>query len=397
MVPALLIGLIVSILALVAVTWRLRVVSRRADRVPAIERDAGEVRGRLAAAEDWSRHLVAALDAVPQGVVVLDVEGRVVVRNRAAREVEEARHGAALVAGAVEDLGAAARAGDGGTRTIELFGPPARVVEVIARPLPVGAMVVIDDVTEARRVDAVRRDFVANLSHELKTPVGAIGLLAETLLAETDPEVGQRLAQRVVDESFRVSRTIDDLMELTRIETGADAVGQQVSVRRVLEEAADRIRPAAELRDIAVWVSEVSPRVQAWGDRLQLTSAVANLLDNAVKYSGAGSSVEVRGGTDGAAVTIEVEDHGVGIPARDQERIFERFYRVDRARSRDTGGTGLGLAIVRHVVANHAGEVSVASVEGHGSTFTITIPAGPGPVAVSDPGSSGPVRSRRSA
>jgi len=396
-VPALLIGLIVSILALVAVTWRLRVVSRRADRVPAIERDAGEVRGRLAAAEDWSRHLVAALDAVPQGVVVLDVEGRVVVRNRAAREVEEARHGAALVAGAVEDLGAAARAGDGGTRTIELFGPPARVVEVIGRPLPVGAMVVIDDVTEARRVDAVRRDFVANLSHELKTPVGAIGLLAETLLAETDPEVGQRLAQRVVDESFRVSRTIDDLMELTRIETGADAVGQQVSVRRVLEEAADRIRPAAELRDIAVWVSEVSPRVQAWGDRLQLTSAVANLLDNAVKYSGAGSSVEVRGGTDGAAVTIEVEDHGVGIPARDQERIFERFYRVDRARSRDTGGTGLGLAIVRHVVANHAGEVSVASVEGHGSTFTITIPAGPGPVAVSDPGSSGPVRSRRSA
>jgi two-component system sensor histidine kinase SenX3 len=278
------------------------------------------------------------------------------------------------------------------------------VVEVVARPLPRGALVAIDDITDARRLEAVRRDFVANLSHELKTPVGAIGLLAETLLAEPDPDVAHRLTERVVNESFRVSRTIDDLLELSRIEAGHEDVRQPVPVHLVLEEAADRIRPAAELRDIAIRVADVSARVSAWGDRRQLVSAVANLLDNAVKYSSPGSVVDVRAATDGTTVAIDVEDQGLGIPARDIERIFERFYRVDRARSRDTGGTGLGLAIVRHIVANHEGEVAVRSTEGQGSTFTVHVPAGPGPVAVGDagdPGGSGdagdPTAPRRSA
>jgi two-component system, OmpR family, sensor histidine kinase SenX3 len=372
------------LVAVVVLSMRLRAARAEAARVPEMKRATDEATRRVAASEDVVRRLRAALDAVPQGVLVVDAGGAVVARNRAAREVAAARHGEALVSGAVEELAGAAIAGTGGDRTIELYGPPARVVEVVARPLPRGALVVIDDVTEAHRLEAVRRDFVANLSHELKTPVGAIGLLAETLLAEPDPDVAHRLTERVVNESFRVSRTIDDLLELSRIEAGAENVRQPVAVHLVLEEAADRIRPAAELSHIAIRVQEVSARVSAWGDRRQLVSAVANLLDNAVKYSSPGSTVEVRAASDGTAVAIEVEDHGLGIPARDIERIFERFYRVDRARSRDTGGTGLGLAIVRHVVANHEGEVTVRSIEGQGSTFTVHVPAGPGPVALGD-------------
>ena len=382
MVVLLLVVAGVLLATVVVLVLRLRAAQAEAVRVPDLVRRRDEASRRLASSEDVVRQLRAALDAVPQGVVVVDAAGGVVARNRAARDVAAARHGEALVSGAVDELTAAAITGTGGSRTIELYGPPARVVEVVARPLPRGALVVIDDITEARRLEAVRRDFVANLSHELKTPVGAIGLLAETLLAEPDPDVAHRLTERVVNESFRVSRTIDDLLELSRIEAGAENVRQPVPVHLVLEEAADRIRPAAELSEIGIRVREVSTRVSAWGDRRQLVSAVANLLDNAVKYSSPGSTVEVRAASDGSTVAIEVEDHGLGIPARDIERIFERFYRVDRARSRDTGGTGLGLAIVRHVVANHEGEVTVRSIEGQGSTFTVHVPAGPGPVAV---------------
>jgi two-component system sensor histidine kinase SenX3 len=157
-----------------------------------------------------------------------------------------------------------------------------------------------------------------------------------------------------------------------------------VTVAQFVREAADRVRPAAEQRAIDIEVHEPSARLAVVGDRRQLVSAVTNLLDNAVKYSEAGSTVEVRARTDGRWVDVTVHDSGIGIPRRDLERIFERFYRVDRARSRDTGGTGLGLAIVRHVASNHRGEVRVESREGVGSTFTLRLPAGPGPVAVAE-------------
>ncbi|HYI62442.1 MAG TPA: ATP-binding protein [Acidimicrobiales bacterium] len=370
--------------AVVVLAHRVRVLAGEAARRAEAERAAATARSRAAAADDVATRLREALDAVPQGVIVADVQERVVARNAAATELEEARHGEALVGGAVDELLAAALRGTPGERTLELFGPPHRVVVVTARPLPGGALVVTDDVTEARRLEAVRRDFVANLSHELKTPVGAIGLLAETLLGEADRAVADRLVERIVSESFRVSRTIDDLLELSRIEARGEVVRQPVALHLVLAEAADRMRPAAEQRDITIDVGDVAPRVSAAGDRRQLVSAVANLLDNAVKYSHPGSAVEVRAASDGTTVTVDVTDHGLGIPARDLERVFERFYRVDRARSRDTGGTGLGLAIVRHVVANHEGEVTVRSVEGQGSTFTLHLPAGPGPVALAD-------------
>ena len=244
-------------------------------------------------------------------------------------------------------------------------------------------LVVIDDVTDRRRLEAVRRDFVANISHELKTPVGALALLAETLLAEDDaarrpaaspsgcwPRRSASVAPSTTCSSCLASRPTRRLGATTSRCTC------------VIAEAVDRVRPAAEQQGITIEVEEPPRRLAVAGDRRQLVSATYNLLENAVKYSDHGSSVQVRARTDGRWVDVEVEDHGIGIPRRDLERVFERFYRVDRARSRETGGTGLGLAIVRHVASNHAGDVRVESTEGEGSTFTLRLPVGAGPVAV---------------
>jgi two-component system sensor histidine kinase SenX3 len=233
--------------------------------------------------------------------------------------------------------------------------------------------VVIDDITERRRLETVRRDFVANISHELKTPVGALALLAETLLAEDEPLVTQRLAKRMSTEAFRVGRTIDDLLELSRIEADETRHDEAVPLETLLTDAVERVRPGADQRGITVAVDEGQGDLVVAGDRRQVLSAVYNLLDNAVKYSDAGSTIHLRARRADGCVEIEVEDHGIGIPPGDLERVFERFYRVDRGRSRETGGTGLGLAIVRHVASNHGGEVRVESVEGEGSTFTLRL------------------------
>jgi two-component system sensor histidine kinase SenX3 len=245
-----------------------------------------------------------------------------------------------------------------------------------------GALVEIEDITERARLEAMRTDFVANISHELRTPVGALALLAETLVGEDDQEVVTRLAGKMVVEAHRVGRIIEDLLELSRIELGEQPQREPVSVGLVASEAVDRVRHLAEQRSIGVKVHEPSRRLTVIGDRRQLASAVANLVENGLKYSDPGSEVEVKATTDGTWVDVQVVDHGIGIPARDLDRIFERFYRVDRGRSRETGGTGLGLAIVRHVATNHGGSVSVVSQEGAGSTFTLRLPAGPGPVSV---------------
>lgn len=232
----------------------------------------------------------------------------------------------------------------------------------------------VDDVSERRRLDATRRDFVANISHELKTPVGAIGLLAETLMAEPDREVAERLADRIVTEAFRLDRTIEDLLVLSRIEGAEGQLRETVLISSVVHEVVERIAPAAEHAGIVLNVSEINDDLAVAGDRRQLTSALYNLLDNAVKYSDRGDSVEVRAVLHGMRVSIEVQDHGIGIPKPDLERVFERFYRVDQARSRTTGGTGLGLAIVRHVAANHDGDLQVDSRLGEGSTFSLSLP-----------------------
>jgi two-component system sensor histidine kinase SenX3 len=329
-----------------------------------------------------------ALGAIANGVVIFDERGEIAYRNDPAASFLAARHSDALVEEAITTMAADALRGRTGERELELFGPPRRVLSVRAVPLesasrPSGVLVVVEDTSERRRLENVRRDFVANISHELKTPVGALALLAETLLDEDDPAITKRLAERLASEAFRVGNTIDDLLELSRLEVATGLANDEVAVAQFVGEATDRVRPAAEQRGIDITVAPAPERLTVIGDRRQLVSAVTNLVDNAVKYSEPGSNVSVRARTDGTWVDVTVRDHGMGIPRRDLERIFERFYRVDRARSRDTGGTGLGLAIVRHVASNHRGEVRVESREGVGSTFTLRLPAGPGPVAVS--------------
>ncbi len=320
-----------------------------------------------------------ALDTLPQAVLVCDEHGEPVFRNARAITLMGSRHGDALAAQAVDELLAATAPGASEERTLELYGPPRRTLNVRTQSIDngqraLGVIAVIEDVSERRRLEEVRRDFVANVSHELKTPMGALGLLAETLLAETEPAVSQRLAQRIHTEAFRISRIIDDLLDLTRIESEESPPREPVLVNLVMAEAAERVRAAADQRNVDLTLDEPSPPVAVLGDRRQLTSAVYNLLENAVKFSYEGGVVECRGWTEGDDVLISVSDKGIGIPARDLERVFERFYRVDHGRSRSTGGTGLGLAIVRHVAQNHHGTVQVDSREGEGATFTLRLP-----------------------
>jgi len=349
--------------------------------VAVLERAVRDLRADCVDRAGARSRLQEALDTLPQAVMIVDETGEVVDRNAAADAFVAARHADALVEAAVGELVDSALRGEAASRTIDLFGPPRRVVVVTTAPLETGggrtAVAVVDDITERRRLEAVRTDFVANISHELKTPVGAIGLLAETLQAEDDPEVTERLATRIQNEALRVGRTIEDLLELSRIELGQVSAAEPVAVDDIVLEAVERMRPAAEQAGISVVTDAVPDDLVIAGDRRQLISALSNLLDNAVKYSDAGGSVEVEAVADGDQVVISVADHGIGIPARDIERVFERFYRVDQARSRQTGGTGLGLAIVRHVVANHHGSVEVESRLGEGSRFVLHLPSIP--------------------
>jgi two-component system sensor histidine kinase SenX3 len=336
-----------------------------------------------------AERLAQALDALHQGVVLCNEDGQVVYRNLLAESFAGARHAEALAEQAItEVLKAATVEGEQHTRAVDLYGPPRRNLQITAVPLSdgnrsIGAVAVIEDVSDRKRLEAVRRDFVANVSHELKTPVGALGLLAETLVDEEDAAVIRRLASRMQAEAIRVGRIIHDLLDLSRLESEESPEREPAGVHVVVGQAVEQVRAAAEARQVELDVAEIPRRITVPGDRRQLVSAVYNLLDNAVKYSEPGSSVHLRCATNGDWVDLSVQDHGIGIPSRDYERIFERFYRVDRARSRDTGGTGLGLAIVRHVATNHGGKVSVASREGDGSTFVLRLPAGPGPMAVS--------------
>lgn len=372
------------VLGVVAVTLASRIGSLRGRSDAQVGR-IEELEARLRRNRELETQLASSLDAMHLGVVVVGSDGSVAFRNRAAERYDSARHGPVLVESAVHELCELALQGVGSQREVELHGPPIEVHRVRGFPLraepagtPVGALALVEDVTAARRVEQLRRDFVANISHELRTPVGAIGLLAETMAGESDPPTLARLAERMLLEAERVAATIDDLMELTRIEVGDEMSADRLDVGSVVGEAVARIRSGAEHRGVAVSVSDQDGNpIRTTGDRRQLVSAVYNLLDNAVKYSTTGSEVSVSYRQDGDRLVIEVVDQGAGIPARDVDRIFERFYRVDRARSRATGGTGLGLAIVRHVVANHRGTVTVRSREGEGSTFTISLPARP--------------------
>ncbi len=364
------------------VTWLVMRSRRPAPPSPAAPRpvviDVEELAAVPAAQGPSSPRWTDVVDRLALGVVVAGVSGRVHYRNAAA-DVFAGTHAGLLVDDTVDRLLASALDGHEERQNLELYGPPRVAVVVTASPLPGGgAMVTLEDVSERRRVDAVRTDFVANISHELKTPVGALAVLAETLADsaedDVDTEVVRRIAGRIVDESHRVARTIDDLMELSRIELGEEPLRDLVDVADIVDGAIERVRPLAELRRIDVTTLEMPRGVRVSGDRRQLVSALGNLVENAVKYSESGSEVQVRVRVEGQFAELMVADNGIGIPATDHDRIFERFYRVDKARSRDTGGTGLGLSIVRHVATNHGGEVLVSSREGEGSTFVLRIP-----------------------
>ena len=335
--------------------------------------------------DELETKLREAVERLEHGVVVWDAAGQELFRNQAAVSLAEARDSHVLVAAAVEELLVDALAGRHVRRVVELFGPPAESFVVSASPIGAGggdgALAVVEDRSLQRRTETVRRDFVANISHELKTPIGALGLLAETLRDEPDRDVVERLASRMIVEAERVSSTVDDLLELSRIEFGDDTEFGNVPVTAAVSEAVGRIASAAEQAGIDVRVV-VPATVAVDGDQRQLVSALFNLLDNAVKYSTAGSEVRIEAIDDpgDGVVRMYISDQGIGVPRRDLDRIFERFYRVDRARSRDTGGTGLGLAIVRHVASNHGGDVLVDSTEGVGTTFTLILPRADGAV-----------------
>jgi two-component system sensor histidine kinase SenX3 len=311
----------------------------------------------------------------------VDAHGVEVARSGAAERFRNARHGDAVAQELVDRLLRGALAGVESAEELALFGPPRETLVVSAQPLfdgagaVLGAVVSVDDVTELRRVESVRRDFVANVSHELKTPIGAMGLLAETFLACDDVEVGRRLAEQLVREADRLARIVDDLLDLSQVEAQEQPVRETVRLRVLVDEAVERVRALALARNIPLRVDDIPEDLVVLCDPVHVVGAITNLLDNAIKYSDQGDPVEVFGETVDGRLVVRIVDHGIGIPSRDLERIFERFYRVDKARSRATGGTGLGLAIVRHVAQLHGGEVTVTSTEGEGSTFRFVLPA----------------------
>ena len=276
---------------------------------------------------------------------------------------------------------------DGEIRQVELDLPRrgsgrGDALAVSARVAPLGSRLVlllVEDLTEARRIEAVRRDFVANVSHELKTPVGALSLLSEAVMdASEDPEAVNRFAGRMQIEATRLTSLVQELIDLSRVQNDdplEDA--EPVSVDALVVEAMDRCRHQAGTKNITM-ATGGPDGLKVWGNRSQLAAALGNLMENAVNYSPAHTRVGIAArrvsSPSGHLIEIAVTDQGIGISDKDKDRIFERFYRVDPARSRATGGTGLGLAIVKHVVASHGGEVLVWSAEGQGSTFTLRLP-----------------------
>lgn len=400
---ALLVLTLVGWLVVIVVVMQLQSRSRELQRVraalhadspvPADEAVVEALEGaddRVAQAESMQHWLVGALDLTSDAIVVVDRIGREVLRNEAARCFVGAKHGEVLAEDALRELLRKALDGHGAEREMQLYGPPRQVLHLRAMPLRrggeiIGAVAFSRDVTEGRRVESVRRDFVANVSHELKTPIGALALLAETMGSSDDVGVMQQLAERVVREADRLARIVDDLLDLSLIEAQEAPSREPLPVPVLVHEAVEAVQAAADTAGVPLRVAPRPPDVELGCDHRQLRSALVNLLDNAIKYSSAGQPIEVGATIDNDRVALIVRDHGIGIPTRDLERIFERFYRVDRARSRDTGGTGLGLSIVRHVVQAHGGEVTVTSREGEGSTFTLFIPlANGGPRALSE-------------
>jgi two-component system sensor histidine kinase SenX3 len=312
------------------------------------------------------------------GLAVLNRYGDVVLHNPKAEEFGLVQLAKAdpRVAEACEQAIAEGTALEVDLSPLERRGRQPEAVIGHVRPLGDGfAVVEAEDTSDAVRLEATRRDFVANVSHELKTPVGAVGLLAEAVLdAADDPDAVRRFSTKILKESTRLGALVTELIALSRL-TGAERLPELavVEVDEVVTEALARCRLVAESTGIGITVDE-SSGLRVDGDRTLLVTALSNLLDNAIAYSPPDAQVSVSRRLLDDMVEIAVTDRGIGIPRQHQQRVFERFFRVDPARSRATGGTGLGLAIVKHVAANHGGEVKLWSCPGTGSTFTLRLP-----------------------
>jgi two-component system sensor histidine kinase SenX3 len=368
------IGLVVGALTAGTTCW---VLARRAPRAG----EVGSERGGPAEVDaTFPEGLDRVLEVLPGAAFVVSHDSSVLRASVDCAPLGIVAGGRLTVPEILGLVTAVRRDGVARERDLELRRPPlgTGVIEVRVRAAALSslmALVIVEDMSEARRLDAVRRDFVANVSHELKTPVGALSLLAEAVQsASDDPDAVQRFAARMQIESQRLSNLVNDLVDLSRLQSGDPLKSsERVEMDRVVSEAVDATKLLASAREIDVVVGDRSGAL-VHGDEPQLVTALRNLIMNAIVYSPAGTRVAVAARTCDGVVEVSVTDQGIGIPADEQSRIFERFYRVDPARSRVTGGTGLGLAIVKHVCANHGGECTVWSVEGEGSTFTLRLP-----------------------
>jgi two-component system, OmpR family, sensor histidine kinase SenX3 len=320
------------------------------------------------------------IDALESAGVVLDPSNNVLKASTGALAFGLVWNQALVHSELVEIVDRVRRSGEPVSRELHLSRGPfgEAQISLLVRVARLGTRFILllaDDRTESYRLEEVRRDFVANISHELKTPIGAIGLLAEAMeTAADEPEEIKRFAKRLVIEADRLSRLTHEIIELSRLQA-ADALGhaERVEVRGVISQAVDRNRVAADTHGIQLIVGG-DKKAEVYGDEQMLVTAVHNLIANAIQYSPDASRVGIGINAHEGIVEIAVTDQGVGIPESDRDRVFERFYRIDSARSRSTGGTGLGLSIVKHVVQNHGGDVRVWSQPGSGSTFTIRLP-----------------------
>ena len=349
-----------------------------------LNRVASELGAMIETAREDRRIRDLVLAAMGEGVVLLDRDNEAQYANpsalrlvgRMAADLPSGASGRAYVPPVLRRLvDDALTAGTVREKELEI-GNPSRTV--LASAFPVGsdglALLVLRDVTEAHRVDAIRRDFVAAASHELKTPVASIQAAAETLghALDEDPVAARRFAANLLRDAERLSRIVRDLLDLSRLESERGALNS-VRLDLLAKEETDRISERTEQAKLSI--EAVLTPVTVHGSRQDLALLLSNLLDNAVRYTRAGGTIRVRVENHNGDARLTVSDTGIGIPARELPRIFERFYRVDRARARETGGTGLGLAIVKHVVEQHGGRVEAQSDLGRGSTFIVTIPS----------------------
>jgi two-component system sensor histidine kinase SenX3 len=372
-------ALALVIVAAVSWAWLGAVRAERGWRERAVAAEAtGQEQRRQVQEEHRVRDLI--LSTMQDGVLLIGRDAQVAFANDAID-----RHLPAMPAtlDAVLPLALRTAIQDGrgrgaSTSVVVETGVPTRWLRATITPAAEGAtLVVLRDVTEQRQLEAVRRDFVANASHELKTPAATIQAVAETLgqAAADDPEAVPRFAGQLEREAVRLSRIVADLLDLSRLESGS-ALDELVSLGATAREEWQRLEESAELAGVSLEIRTEDER-PVRGSQRDLALLVRNLIDNAIRYSHEGGRVILGVDSDGDQVTLRVSDTGIGIPSRDIPRIFERFYRVDRARSRETGGTGLGLAIVKHVVENHGGSLDVESELGRGTTFHVRLPAAP--------------------